>query len=133
MRNALALVVLLALIAVPAFAEEGTIPRATLVSLGLGDLQTMSDAEGMQVRGQATFFSRVTGTSVILGQLWDYTEPPPGGTVFAQFSASHSVNTQSTSAGTIMATHTVSASGWVSPFGSITGTVFGFGTVTVGP
>ncbi len=69
MKNVLAVVVLLALVAVPTFGEEGTIPRATLRSLGLGDMQTMSDAQGMQVRGQSSAFGIVKGTSLVFGQL----------------------------------------------------------------
>ena len=66
MRNALCLVaaVVVALGAVPALAED--IP---LASLGLGSMQVVSDAEGMQVRGKASSFGMVKGTSLVFGQL----------------------------------------------------------------
>ncbi len=67
MKNVVALAVLLALVAVPAFAEE--VPQATLSSLGLGDMQVVSDAQGMQVRGMQSAFGMVKGTSLIFGQL----------------------------------------------------------------
>ena len=69
MRNVLALVVLLTLVAAPAFAADGNVPAATLASLGLGDMQTVSDADGMQVRGMQSAFGMVKGTSLIFGQL----------------------------------------------------------------
>lgn len=62
-----ALVVLLVVAAAPAFAEE--VPQATLSSLGLGGMQVVSDAEGMQVRGMSSAFGMVKGTSLIFGQL----------------------------------------------------------------
>ncbi len=67
MKNVVALAVLLALVAAPALAGE--VPQATLSSLGLGDMQVVSDAQGMQVRGMASSFGMVKGTSLIFGQL----------------------------------------------------------------
>jgi len=67
MKNVVALAVLLALVAVPAFAEE--VPQATLSALGLGDMQVVSDAQGMQVRGMSSSFGMVKGTSLIFAQL----------------------------------------------------------------
>jgi len=69
MRNVVALVVLLGLVALPALAGEGNVPQATLASLGLGDLKPMSDAEGMQVRGQSSSHAFVRITSLVFGQL----------------------------------------------------------------
>jgi hypothetical protein len=67
--RAIAALALLALVAVPAFAGEGNVPPATLSSLGLGDLEVMSDTQGMEVRGQASSFAAVRGSSLIFGQL----------------------------------------------------------------
>ena len=64
-----ALVVLLVVAAAPVFAEDGNVPQATLSSLGLGGMETMSDAQGMEVRGMASSFGMVKGTSLIFGQL----------------------------------------------------------------
>ena len=64
-----ALVVLLVVAAAPVFAEDGNVPQATLSSLGLGGMETMSDTQGMEVRGMASSFGMVKGTSLIFGQL----------------------------------------------------------------
>ena len=71
MKNAIfALVAVLAVvIAAPALAEDGNISQTTLSSLGLGDLQQMSDAEGTQVRGKFNGNGGVIGTSLISFQL----------------------------------------------------------------
>jgi hypothetical protein len=69
MRSVLALGVVLLLFAAPAFAGDGNVPQGTLSSLGLGGMQVVSDAQGMQVRGLASSFGSVTGTSLIFGQL----------------------------------------------------------------
>ena len=55
MKNILCLVVaaLMVLGAIPAFAADGNVPEATLSALGLGGMQQVSDAEGMQVRGMS--------------------------------------------------------------------------------
>ena len=68
MRNALVLVVVV-LLAAPALAGDGDVPQGTLSSLGLGDMQSVSDAEGMQVRGRYSWFASVKATSLIFGQL----------------------------------------------------------------
>ena len=63
--------------AAPAAAEDGQISQSTLSAIGLSGMQTVSDSEGMQVRGQASFgFS--SGRSVVFGQLVD---PVTGSTV----------------------------------------------------
>lgn len=41
-----------------AYAEDGNVDNATLSAMGLGDLAVMSDADGMQVRGQGYYGSR---------------------------------------------------------------------------
>jgi hypothetical protein len=60
--------VLVCLLAAPALAGDGNIPRSTLNRLGLGGMQTVSDAEGMQVRGMSGC-ARVMGISVVSGLL----------------------------------------------------------------
>ena len=72
MRNvvALAVAVIVALSAIPAFAEDGDVPQATLSELGFGGAEVVSDAEGMQVRGLSSFVE-VSGASLLFGQLFD--------------------------------------------------------------
>ena len=60
--------VLVCLLAAPALAGDGYIPRSTLNRLGLGGMRTVSDAEGMQVRGMSGC-ARVMGISVVSGLL----------------------------------------------------------------
>ena len=69
MRNVLALVAVVALFAAPAFAGDGNVSQGTLSALGLGDMQVVSDAQGMQVRGKDSSFGEVRGTSLMFGQL----------------------------------------------------------------
>ena len=54
MKSALAMAVVMVLCAAPAFAGDGNVPQGALSSLGLGDMQVLSDAEGMQVRGMSS-------------------------------------------------------------------------------
>jgi hypothetical protein len=63
-------VVLVALVAVPAVAGDGQVPPSTLRALGLGGMQVVPDAQGMQVRGKLAFVS-VRGSSFIFGELSD--------------------------------------------------------------
>ena len=53
----------------PAFAGDGHVPQSTLQSLGLGELQVISDAEGMTVRGMSS--ATAWGTSIVSGLLLD--------------------------------------------------------------
>jgi hypothetical protein len=57
------------LVAAPAMADDGQVPAAALKAVGLGQIQTVSDAEGMAVRGKTSGFVAVRGTSLIFGQL----------------------------------------------------------------
>ena len=69
MRYALSLslvAVLVCLLAAPALAGDGNVPQSTLRSLGLAGMETVSDAEGMQVRGMSGC-ARVMGISVVSG------------------------------------------------------------------
>lgn len=128
MKYALALAALLFLVALPAFAEEGEVPRATLASLGLGDMQRVSDAQGMQVRGRAFFFSRVRGVTAVAARLYE----PDDGT-YHLFGDSASVDVSSTSTGTLSPPpHTITFS-WSTPVSAhfATGTVRGLGSLTI--
>ena len=117
-------------------AADGNVPASTLAALGLGGIERVSDAEGMQVRGQATGFVSVRGTSVIFGQLLD-----PATNSVAMFSSVSTAQGSISGATplTITKTHSVTATGWSmviisSGFsGVISGTVSGTGTVTAGP
>jgi hypothetical protein len=51
-----------------AFAGDGNVSRANLSALGLGGLQPMSDAQGMQVRGMSSNAAS-GGSSLIFGAL----------------------------------------------------------------
>ena len=75
MKNAIfAVVAILAVvIAAPALAEDGNLSQTTLSSLGLGDLQQMTDVEGTQVRGKFNGNGIVLGTSLLSFQLLDPT------------------------------------------------------------
>lgn len=64
MKNCLAIVAA-CLIAAPAMAGE--ISDGTLSALGLDGMQTITDAQGMQVRGKGEVV--VSGTSLVFGQL----------------------------------------------------------------
>lgn len=70
MRSVVAALVVLLVVAAPAFAGEGNVPQATLSSLGLGGMQVLSDAQGMQVRGMS---SSANGSGLLLlsGSLFD--------------------------------------------------------------
>ncbi|MBI85706.1 MAG: hypothetical protein CMJ81_21130 [Planctomycetaceae bacterium] len=68
MRNFLALLGIL-LITGPAFADTDRVTQDALSALGLGDLQSISDTDGMEIRGKASAFSMVRGTTTIFGQL----------------------------------------------------------------
>ncbi|MGE3999537.1 MAG: hypothetical protein AB7I48_04920, partial [Planctomycetaceae bacterium] len=50
-------------------AEDGHVPQSTLASLGLGDMQVLSDNDGMAVRGMSG--ATAWGTSVVTGLLLD--------------------------------------------------------------
>ena len=69
MRFALLLLASTTLVASPVLANDGNIPQGTLSALGLESLQVMSDADGMEIRGQSSAFAMVIGTSTIFGQL----------------------------------------------------------------
>jgi hypothetical protein len=62
MRTFAAVVAVLALVAAPALAGDGNVPRGTLSSMGLSGLKTMSDAQGLKVRGMGAI-ATVSGES----------------------------------------------------------------------
>ena len=151
MKNALAIVVFLALVAAPAFAADGNVSHATLASLGLGDLQTMSDSQGMQVRGGQAV-GVVKGTSLIFGQLLT-----PDTKNFVSFSSVNEVDASITTGAdpTVTKNHAVgtfmidpltggvllnpvilsvnTGAGGYTYLGSISGIVGGAGSVTIIP
>lgn len=120
----------------PALAADGNVTAGTLAALGLGGMQPVSDAEGMQVRGAATATLSVRGTSLIFGQLID--PVTNSAAVFSSVNFADGTVSGATPL-TITRTHSVTATGWsliiiTSPFsGVISGTVSGTGTVTAGP
>lgn len=54
----------------PALAGDGMVAPSTLKALGLAGMQTVSDAEGMQVRGLSAA-AATAGLSVVSGVLYD--------------------------------------------------------------
>ena len=54
---------MLGLLTLTASAEDGAVPKSTLSSLGLGQMQVISDVAGMEVRGKS---SSATATSLSL-------------------------------------------------------------------
>ena len=71
MRYAFSLAVVLALlVAAPALAAEGHVPQSVLRIQGLVDAETVSDEEGMQVRGMSGYAS-ARGISLVTGLVID--------------------------------------------------------------
>lgn len=80
MKYAFSLAVIFgALVAAPVFAADGNVPQSTLNDLGLARMETLSDAEGMQVRGSGGG-AAVRGISLVAGLLL---EPSTKNFVFA--------------------------------------------------
>ena len=67
MRHLVAVLALVALLAVPAMANDGNVSKSALEKMGLSSMKTMSDAEGALIRGSgfalAFGFSNATGGS----------------------------------------------------------------------
>ena len=99
MRRALALAVVAVLCAAPVLAGDGSVSQGTLSALGLGGMQKMSDAEGMQVRGMASSFVVVKGTSLILGQLLT---PDTKNTVVGNSTNEVDANAETTQSGVVL-------------------------------
>ncbi len=71
MKYALALTALLtALCAAPALAADTYVPQSTLSSLGLGEMEVVSDEVGMEVRGMSGS-AMTMGLSLVTGLLID--------------------------------------------------------------
>jgi hypothetical protein len=71
MKCALSLaVVFAALVAAPVLADDGNVPQPTLNVLGLAGMETLSDAEGMHVRGLSGN-AHTQGLSLVTGLLID--------------------------------------------------------------
>ena len=116
-RTGLLGVLLLGLLVLPASADDGAIPGATLSFLGLGEMQMMSAEEGMGVRGQSasarsaaasafsvTLVDPFSGTTITQsgGQSAAATDENAG--LNATVSASSSTNAQSTASSTVITT-----------------------------
>ena len=99
MRPALALALVAVLCAAPALAGDGNVSQATLSTLGLGGMQEISDAEGMQVRGMASSFGSVKGTSLILGRLLT---PDTKNTVVGNSTNEVDANAETTQSGVVL-------------------------------
>ena len=56
-------------LAAPVMAGDGHVPQSTLQSLGLGDMQVLSDDDGMSVRGMGG--AKAWGVSIVSGLLLD--------------------------------------------------------------
>jgi hypothetical protein len=97
MKRASMVAVLVALFATPLLADEGQVPQATLQALGLRGMQTMTDAEGKQVRGKVTFLS-FSSTSLLVGQLYNGELPPNPGVNFVLASSANSASGSSDTA-----------------------------------
>ncbi len=69
-RTVLACAALVLFAAVPATAEDGRVSQSTLNAVGLSGMHVMSDVEGSQIRGQASF-GLSSGRSLVFGQLID--------------------------------------------------------------
>lgn len=63
-----------ALMALPAWAGDGKVPKSVLSSLGLSGMQEMSDTDGMQVRGMSAD-AFAFGASSLFAQLSDPSNP----------------------------------------------------------
>ena len=70
MKYAATLAVVLSFSAVPAFAEDGNVSESALQSLGLADIQSMTDEEGMEVRGMSGS-AMAMGLSLVTGLVID--------------------------------------------------------------
>jgi hypothetical protein len=68
MKNVFLLVVAVLALSAPAFAGDGQVSTADLNALGLGQMQPLSDVQGMQVRGLSSNAAS-GGSSLIFGQL----------------------------------------------------------------
>lgn len=66
----LALVALVALAAAPALAGDGQVSGKQLAALGLSGMKSMSDTQGMTVRGQSSN-AKSSGSSLVFGVLID--------------------------------------------------------------
>jgi len=87
-RTGLFGMLLLGLLVLPASADDGAIPGATLSFLGLGEMQMMSAEEGMGVRGQSAS-ARSAAASAFSVTLVD----PFSGSVITQSGGQSSVGT----------------------------------------
>jgi hypothetical protein len=84
MKNLLAILAVVAVSASAALAGDGNIPQSTLSSMGLSGLKTISDAQGLKVRGMGAIAS-VNGASFAL--MVDLANPPSFATADSDYTA----------------------------------------------
>ena len=105
----LSVFVVLAFMAAPAFAQDGNVSQDALASLGLGGMELISDAQGMEIRGMSAN-AQSTGLSLFGMFLYD---PNTGsaiqlnGSNFARGTAENAGLQAATTAGSTTAVATV--------------------------
>lgn len=72
--KSLTVIAIVALLVSSALAEDRTVSKSTLAALGLGQMEVMSDAEGLQVRGMSSN-AAAFGASLSAGQMSDPRTP----------------------------------------------------------
>ena len=108
MKNFFSIVtVLTVLIAAPVFASDGFVPQASLDALGLSGMETLSDDEGMQVRGLSSNAASM-GQSIIVGLLVD---PATKGFIFGSDVNSSMASAENAGLNALSAANHVQASG----------------------
>ena len=66
-----ALLLLVAIFTSPANAQDGNVSQSTLSQIGLGGMQMMTDAEGLQIRGMSSWSSSGGGRIVSGGLIYN--------------------------------------------------------------
>jgi hypothetical protein len=94
MKTLLSVAALVVFAVAPAMAGDGRVPQQSLAKMGLSGMQTMSDSQGMAVRGQSAYAS---GTSFAIQ--------------FGGGGAAGSINTSSASGGTSASQNNFSVAG----------------------
>ena len=128
MRRAFSLAVILTcLLSASAFAGNGNVPQATLEMLGLAGMETVSDQEGLRVRGMSGA-AATRGNSLVAGTLID--TGTSSHIIAVDANAARSSMEAATSYGAPAASHATASSmnlslGVTSPIGAFTGSLIG--------
>ena len=128
MRHAFALAVIFTyLLTTSVFAGNGKVPQSTLAMLGLAGMETVSDQEGMQVRGMSGA-AATRGHSLVAGTLID--TGTSSHIIAVDANAAKSSMEAATSYGAPAASHATASSmnlslGVTSPIGAFTGSLIG--------